>query len=271
MAATFVDPLQTIIDSAKGKRVSAVQDPNKMKRDHISTVGRMVLFTKTRDPEPFLTTNQMFEREVDVPEGHGDYVPPNPYKSWANFNIITGMERPALSEMDPELAKKIDSVDPLSRSSAWDHPKEFILPRAQQQNQHFLRSHEAFPHNAAHPGAAVEWKSAEIYVDSKHRHERAQLSLAEKYGRPVTASSVIGWGLEADYKHGRVPPKDFHFGCAPRARPGAPRAGCARPLRAHPRRSSLNPTSPRLAPATSRPSHVRAGSAGARSPGSSRA
>lgn len=213
MPRDYFDPLQPIIEAAKARRVDAVQDPSKMKRDHISSVGKMVLFTKARDPEPFLTTNQMFEREVDVPQGHGEYVPPNPYKSWCNFDIITGGHRPPLHQMDEKLVAKLAAVDPFERTSAWDRVDFLEVPRAQHCTQLFLRSHNAFPRNAQNPHAAVEWRSAAKFIDSKRHHERPVLSLAEKYARPVTASSEVGWGLESDYKHGRVPPKDFYFGC----------------------------------------------------------
>jgi len=211
MPRDYFDPLQSIIEAAKAKRVDAVQDPSKMKRDHISRVGRMVFHTTAREAEPFLTTNQMFAREVDTPVGHGEYVPPKPYKSWANFDIITGGPRPPMHKMAPELAAKLASVDPRSRANAWDH---LDLPRSQQSNQLFLRSHDAFPRHPAHPHGAVEWRSAAKLVESKAKHERPQFSHAEKYARPVTAASEMGWGLEADYQHGRVPPKDFYFGCA---------------------------------------------------------
>jgi hypothetical protein len=200
----------------KPEHVEALQDPTKMKRDHISSVGRMVLDTSACEKEPFLTTNQMFARHVDVPVGHGTYVAPNPYRSWASFDIITGGHRPSIFKMDPALAEKIAKVDPMSRASAWDHPNMLSLPRAQQCSQHFLRSHNSFPRSEANPNGALEWRSANKLVESKHRHERSQLSMAEKYERPVTTASMMGWGLEQDYKHGRVKPKDFHFGCAPR-------------------------------------------------------
>jgi len=226
MPGDYFDPLQSIIEAAKAKRVHSVQDPSKMKRDHISTVGKMVLHTSNRDPEPFLTTNQMFARDVEVPEGHGEYVPPNPYKSWTNFNIITGRLRPPIFKED---RSRFADVDPMSRSSAWDHPNMLELPRAQQTGQHFLRSHSAFLPHPNNPNGPKEWTSSAKLVESKNRHERSQLSAAEKYERPVTAAQEMGWGLEKDYKEGRVPPREFHFGCvaalalsrSPRVHPSA--------------------------------------------------
>lgn len=218
MPNDFFDPLQSIIESAKAKKVVAKQDPRKMKRDHMSTVGKMVLHTSARDREPFLTTNQMFARDVSVPDGHGEYMPPNPYKSWTNFDIITGRPRPPIFKED---RMRFADVDPLSRSSPWDRPDELELPRAQQSTQIFMRSYTPFTPNPNNPTGPVEWRSGAKLVDAKRRNERSVLPMSEKYARPVTAAQEMGWGLETDYKLGRVPPKEFHFGCA-RARSCAP-------------------------------------------------
>ncbi|KAJ1638555.1 hypothetical protein T492DRAFT_944044 [Pavlovales sp. CCMP2436] len=210
-ARDFFDPLQSIIEAAKGERVEVVQDHTKMKRDHMSSVGRMVLETSARDPEPFLTTNQMFARIAAGGDPRGKLVPPSAYRS-ASFDIITGDRRPPSYKMDPALSAKLARVDPLAHSSPWDHPLKLELPRAQQSADIFLRSHSAFLRREENPAAAVEWRSASKLVDSNRRHERSQLSLAEKYTRSVTASAELGWGLEVDYKTGRVPSRDFHFG-----------------------------------------------------------
>lgn len=194
------NPLDHLVRSMKAEKVEAVQDPALMKRDHISSVGRM-LFKSSRlqDPEPFLTTNELFASQRSLAPSH----PAAASQSWATFDIITGLpnERRLAHSGMPE-----DVLEGMSVPN---------LPRAQGTNQHFVNHFRTFRARSGNERAMRSWKSADRLHASWRRQERAPFAPFDVYERPVTASHALDWPLAERLKEGRRPKREFNFGCAP--------------------------------------------------------